>query len=152
MTTEKLTQALDDAVKVPGLANIWVPPIRNRIDMLATGIKSPVGVKVSGTNLADLDQVARAIEGVAKKVPGVSSSLAERLSGGRYIDVQIDRAAAARYGLNIADVQQIIAGAIGGENIGETVEGVARFPINLRYPRERMNTIPATHVTKSPNH
>ena len=141
MTTEKLTQALDDAVKVPGLANIWVPPIRNRIDMLATGIKSPVGVKVSGTNLADLDQVARAIEGVAKKVPGVSSSLAERLTGGRYIDVQIDRAAAARYGLNIADVQQIISGAIGGENIGETVEGVARFPINLRYPRELRDSL-----------
>ena len=141
MTPEKLTQALDDAVKVPGLANIWVPPIRNRIDMLATGIKSPVGVKVSGTNLADLDQVARAIEGVAKKVPGVSSSLAERLTGGRYIDVQIDRAAAARYGLNIADVQQIIAGAIGGENIGETVEGVARFPINLRYPRELRDSL-----------
>ena len=141
MTTEKLTQALDDAVKVPGLANIWVPPIRNRIDMLATGIKSQVGVKVSGTNLADLDQVARAIEGVAKKVPGVSSSLAERLTGGRYIDVQIDRAAAARYGLNIADVQQIISGAIGGENIGETVEGVARFPINLRYPRELRDSL-----------
>ena len=141
MTPEKLTQALDDAVKVPGLANIWVPPIRNRIDMLATGIKSPVGVKVSGTNLADLDQVARAIEGVAKKVPGVSSALAERLTGGRYIDVQIDRAAAARYGLNIADVQEMVSGAIGGENIGETVEGVARFPINLRYPREMRDSL-----------
>ena len=141
MTPEKLTQALDDAVKVPGLANIWVPPIRNRIDMLATGIKSPVGVKVSGTNLHDLDQVARAIEGVAKKVPGVSSALAERLTGGRYIDVQIDRAAAARYGLNIADVQEMVSGAIGGENIGETVEGVARFPINLRYPREMRDSL-----------
>ena len=141
MTPEKLTQALDDVVKVPGLANIWVPPIRNRIDMLATGIKSPVGVKVSGTNLADLDQVARAIEGVAKKVPGVSSALAERLTGGRYIDVQIDRAAAARYGLNIADVQEMVSGAIGGENIGETVEGVARFPINLRYPREMRDSL-----------
>src|SRR3546814_14172355 len=89
------------------LANIWVPPIRNRIDMLATGIKSPIGVKVSGESLKDIDRVAQSIEQVAKQVPGVSSALAERLSGGRYVDVEIDRLAAARYGLNIADVQTI---------------------------------------------
>jgi Cu(I)/Ag(I) efflux system membrane protein CusA/SilA len=136
MTTEKLIEELDRAVRVPGLANIWIPPIRNRIDMLATGIKSPIGVKVSGTNLADIDRVAVEIEHIAKTIPGVSSALAERLSGGRYIDVEIDRIAAGRYGLNIEDVQGIVSSAIGGENIGETVEGLARFPINVRYPRE----------------
>ncbi|ARS26957.1 efflux RND transporter permease subunit [Sphingomonas sp. KC8] len=136
MTPEKLVEELDRAVKVPGLANIWVPPIRNRIDMLATGIKSPIGVKVSGANLAELDRIAREVESVAKAVPGVSSALAERLTGGRYVDVDIDRSAAGRYGLNIADVQAIVAGAIGGETIGQTVEGLARYPINVRYPRE----------------
>jgi len=136
MTPEKLVEELDRVVQVPGLSNVWVPPIRNRIDMLATGIKSPVGVKVSGANLADLDRVAQQVEAVAKTVPGVSSALAERLTGGRYVDVEIDRAAAARYGLNIADVQEIISGSIGGENVGQTVEGVARYPISVRYPRE----------------
>ena len=136
MTPDKLVDELDRAVKVPGLANIWVPPIRNRIDMLATGIKSPIGVKVSGSDLAVIDRIARDIEHAAKRVPGVSSALAERLTGGRYIDVRIDRAAAARYGLNISDVQAIVSGAIGGETVGQTVEGLARYPINVRYPRE----------------
>jgi Cu(I)/Ag(I) efflux system membrane protein CusA/SilA len=136
MTTEKLIEELDRAVRVPGLANIWIPPIRNRIDMLATGIKSPIGVKVSGTRLADIDRVALEIERIAKTIPGITSALAERLSGGRYIDVEIDRMTAGRYGLNIDDVQSIVSSAIGGENIGETVEGLARFPINVRYPRE----------------
>jgi Cu(I)/Ag(I) efflux system membrane protein CusA/SilA len=136
MTPDKLVEELDRVVKVPGLSNIWVPPIRNRIDMLATGIKSPVGVKVAGTNLQEIDRIAGDIERVVKKVPGVSSALAERLSGGRYIDVNIDRDAAARYGLNIADVQSIVSAAIGGDNIGETIEGLQRFPINVRYPRE----------------
>jgi Cu(I)/Ag(I) efflux system membrane protein CusA/SilA len=136
MTPDKLVDQLDQTVRVPGLTNIWVPPIRNRIDMLATGIKSPVGIKVSGDNITEIDRVAREAEQVAKTVPGVSSALAERLTGGRYIDVAINRAAAGRYGLNIADVQAIIAGAIGGENVGQTVEGLARYPINVRYPRE----------------
>jgi Cu(I)/Ag(I) efflux system membrane protein CusA/SilA len=136
MTPEKLVKELDRAVQVPGLANLWIPPIRNRIDMLATGIKSPIGVKVYGSELAQIDRVAQAVEKIAKDVPGVSSAIAERLTGGRYIDVDIDRAAAARYGLNIADVQAIVAGAIGGATIGETVEGLARYPISLRYPRE----------------
>ncbi len=136
MTPEKLVEALDQAVRVPGLANIWVPPIRNRIDMLATGIKSPVGVKVSGADLQALDRIAAEVEAVAKTVPGVSSALAERLTGGRYIDIDIDRQAAGRYGLNIADVQSIVAGAVGGETIGQTVEGLARYPISVRYPRE----------------
>ncbi|MFZ3008261.1 MAG: efflux RND transporter permease subunit [Phenylobacterium sp.] len=141
MTPDKLVDELDRAVKVPGLANVWVPPIRNRIDMLATGIKSPIGVKVSGANLADLDRVAAAIEAVAKTTPGVSSALAERLTGGRYVDVDIDRAAAGRFGLNIADVQAIISGAVGGETVGETVEGVARYPISVRYPRELRDSL-----------
>jgi len=136
MTPERLVEELDHAVKIPGLANIWIPPIRNRIDMLATGIKSPIGVKVSGTDLRVLDRIAAQVEKVAKTVPGVSSALAERLTGGRYVDVQIDRIAAGRYGLNIAELQSIVSGAIGGENVGETVEGLARFPINVRYPRE----------------
>lgn len=136
MTSEKLVEELDRVVKVPGLTNIWIPPIRNRIDMLATGIKSPIGVKISGADLAEIERVAQAVERAARTVPGVSSALAERLSGGRYIDIDIDRQAAARYGLNIADVQAIVSGAIGGENVGETLEGLARYPINVRYPRE----------------
>jgi len=141
MTPAKLVAELDRTVKIPGLANVWVPPIRNRIDMLATGIKTPIGVKVSGQNLADLDVVARRIEAVAKGLRGVSSAFAERLTGGRYIDVSIDRAAAARYGLNIADVQSIVSGAIGGEEIGQTVEGLARYPIIVRYPREARDSL-----------
>ena len=141
MTQDKLIEELDRVVQVPGLANIWVPPIRNRIDMLATGIKSPVGVKVAGADLATIDRVTGEIERVLKDVPGVSSALAERLTGGRYIDVTINRDAAARFGMNIADVQSVIASAVGGETIGETVEGLQRFPINLRYPREMRDSL-----------
>ncbi|EHR73144.1 heavy metal efflux pump, cobalt-zinc-cadmium [Burkholderiales bacterium JOSHI_001] len=141
MTQDKLVEELDRIVKVPGLANIWVPPIRNRIDMLATGIKSPVGVKVAGTDLATIDRVAGEIEKALKDVPGVSSALAERLTGGRYVDVTINRDAAARFGMNIADVQSVITSAVGGDNIGETVEGLQRFPINLRYPRETRDSL-----------
>src|SRR5256712_1095299 len=141
MTPDKLVQELDRVVKVPGLSNIWVPPIRNRIDMLATGIKSPVGVKVAGTSLQEVDRIAAEVQRIVKDVPGVSSAFAERLSGGRYIDVKIDRDRAARYGLNIDDVQNIVSAAIGGDNIGETVEGLQRFPINLRYPREIRDSV-----------
>jgi Cu(I)/Ag(I) efflux system membrane protein CusA/SilA len=136
MTQDKLVEELDRIVKVPGLSNIWVPPIRNRIDMLATGIKSPVGVKVAGTDLITIDRLTGEIERALKDVPGVTSALAERLTGGRYIDVNIKRDAASRFGLNIADVQSVISTAVGGENIGETIEGLQRFPINMRYPRE----------------
>lgn len=136
MTKEKLIAELDRTVKVPGLTNIWVPPIRNRLDMLATGIKSPVGVKVLGEDLNVIDNIAGDIEKALKDVPGVTSVFAERLTGGRYVDVDIKRDAAARYGLNIKDVQLIISSAVGGMNIGETVEGLQRFPINIRYPRE----------------
>ncbi|MBI3561421.1 MAG: efflux RND transporter permease subunit [Gammaproteobacteria bacterium] len=141
MTQEKLVEELDRTVKVPGLTNIWVPPIRNRIDMLATGIKSPIGVKVSGTDIGLIERTALEVEQVAKEVPGVSSALAERLSGGRYIDVVINRATASRYGLNISDVQSVVSLLIGGENVGEVVEGTARFPINVRYPRELRDSL-----------
>ena len=141
MTQERLIDELDRTVKVPGLANFWIPPIRNRIDMLATGIKSPIGIKVSGANLDDIDRTARQIEAVAKSVPGITSALAERLSGGRYIDVAINRTAAARYGLNVADVQAVVSGAIGGEAVGQTVEGLARYPISVRYPREIRDSV-----------
>jgi Cu(I)/Ag(I) efflux system membrane protein CusA/SilA len=141
MTPQKLLDELDRTVRVPGLTNIWVPPIRNRIDMLATGIKSPIGVKVAGTSLADIDGIAQQIERVAKTIRGVTSAVAERLGSGHYVDIDIDRAAAARYGLNISDVQSVVAAAIGGETIGETVEGLARFPINVRYPRELRDSV-----------
>ncbi|KIZ36650.1 efflux RND transporter permease subunit [Stutzerimonas stutzeri] len=140
MTPEKLIDELDRAVQVPGLTNIWIPPIRNRIDMLATGIKSPIGVKIAGANLEEIDRVSQEVEAVARKVPGVSSALAERLVGGRYVDIDIDRQDAARYGLNIADVQSIVSSAIGGETVGETIEGLARYPISVRYPREWRDT------------
>ena len=141
MTPEKLVEELDKAVRVPGLSNLWVPPIRNRIDMLATGIKSPVGVKVSGASLSEIDRITGQIERAVGKVSGVTSALAERLNGGRYIDIRIDRDAASRYGMNVADVQGIVAAAIGGDNIGETVEGRQRFPINVRYPRELRDSV-----------
>ena len=141
MTPDKLVEELDRLVQVPGLSNIWVPPIRNRIDMLATGIKSPVGVKVSGTDLAEIDRITGEIERALKNMPGVSSALAERLTGGRYIDININRDAAARFGLNIADVQSVVASAVGGENVAETVEGLQRFPINVRYPRELRDSL-----------
>ena len=136
MTPDKLVEELDRAVKVPGLNNVWVPPIRNRIDMLATGIKSPVGIKVAGAELATIDALTTQIEAAVKNVPGVSSALAERLTGGRYIDVDVDRLAAARYGLSVADVQAVVSTAIGGDNVGEVIQGRERYPINVRYPRE----------------
>ena len=136
MTPDRLVEELDRAVKVPGLTNVWVPPIRNRIDMLATGIKSPVGIKVAGADLATIDALTTQIEAAVRSVPGVSSALAERLTGGRYIDVEVDRLAAARHGLSVADVQAVVSTAIGGDNVGEVILGRERYPINLRYPRE----------------
>lgn len=136
MTMDKLVSELDNVVKVPGIANVWVPPIRNRLDMLATGIKSPVGIKVNGNNIAAIEQVAEQIERVVKQVPGVTSALAERLGGGRYVDINIDRLKAARYGVSVKELQSLVATVIGGQNIGETIEGRERYPINIRYPRE----------------
>lgn len=136
MTPEKLLAELDAKVKVPGLANLWIPPIRNRIDMLATGIKSPIGVKISGQSLLDIDQVAAQVEQLAKTIPGITSAVAERTGGGRYLDIAFDRSALARYGLNMIQAQSVVSRLIGGENIGEVIEGRARFPINVRYPRD----------------
>jgi copper/silver efflux system protein len=141
LTMEELIEEMDRRLQIPGLANVWVPPIRNRIDMLATGIKTPVGVKIAGADPTVIDRVAQAVEQAVRGVPGVTSALAERLTGGRYIEVDIDRDAAGRYGMNIEDVQSVIAAAIGGETIGETVEGLQRFPISVRYPRELRDSL-----------
>ena len=146
MTPGKLVEALDRTVRVPGLSNVWVPPVRARIDMLSTGIKSPVGVKVAGPDFREIDRVLSDVEHVAREVPGVSSAFAERLTGGRYIDVRIDRARAARYGLNMSDVQSVVAAAVGGDDIGETVEGLQRFPINVRYPRDARDSVEALRL------
>ncbi|NIY47421.1 efflux RND transporter permease subunit [Cedecea colo] len=135
MTMDKLVSELDSVVNVPGIANVWVPPIRNRLDMLATGIKSPVGIKVNGNNIAAIAQVAGQIERVVKQVPGVTSALAERLAGGRYVDITIDRRKAARFGVSVKELQSLVATVVGGQNIGETIEGRERYPINVRYPR-----------------
>jgi len=146
MTPALLVQEMDQALRIPGLANIWVQPIRNRIDMLATGIKSPVGIKVSGPDIGKIEQVAAKIEAVIRGVPGATSVLAERLSGGRYVEINIDRAQAARFGLSTGTVQDIVGGAIGGENISETVEGLERFPINVRYPRELRDSLEGLRI------
>jgi copper/silver efflux system protein len=143
MTMAKIKAELDRAVHVPGLTNLFVPPIRNRIDMLSTGIKSPVGIKVLGTDLATMQAVADRIETVAKTVPGVSSAIAERPISGRYVDVAIRRDAAARYGLTQERVQQLIATVVGGDPIGQTVEGRERYPIVVRYPRAERDSIVA---------
>lgn len=143
MTPEKLRQELDAAVKVPGLTNLWVPPIRNRIDMLATGIKSPIGIKVIGPDVDALARLATRIEQVAATVPGVASALAERIAGGRYLDVRIRPEIAARYGLTQADLQRQIATVVGGAPITETLEGRERYPVVLRYPRQQRDSVEA---------
>ncbi|ODS13626.1 efflux RND transporter permease subunit [Pseudoalteromonas tetraodonis] len=135
MTTEKLKQELDALVKFPGLTNAWVMPIKTRIDMLATGIKTPVGIKVAGPNLNEIQKIGQQIEALLKDFPGTASVYSERVAGGRYIKVDINREKAARYSLNIADVQQVVATAIGGMNVTETVEGQERYPVNIRYPQ-----------------
>ncbi|MGE6462917.1 efflux RND transporter permease subunit [Pseudoalteromonas tetraodonis] len=135
MTTEKLKQELDALVKFPGLTNAWVMPIKTRIDMLATGIKTPVGIKVAGPNLSEIQKIGQQIEVLLKDLPGTASVYSERVAGGRYIKVDINREKAARYSLNIADVQQVVATAIGGMNVTETVEGQERYPVNIRYPQ-----------------
>ncbi|EQB2480533.1 efflux RND transporter permease subunit [Klebsiella michiganensis] len=141
MTMDKLIEELDNTVKVPGIANVWVPPIRNRLDMLATGVKSPVGIKVNGNNLAEIEKTAEEIERIVRSVPGVTSALAERLDGGRYIDIAIDRVKAARYGVSVKELQSIVASVVGGDNIGETIEGRERYPISVRYPREMRDSL-----------
>ncbi|HRX40633.1 MAG TPA: CusA/CzcA family heavy metal efflux RND transporter, partial [Parvularculaceae bacterium] len=136
VTMDSLKAELNALVDVPSLTNVWIMPIKNRLDMLATGIKTPVGVKVAGPDLNVIGEVGREIENVLQSVPGTSSVYAERVTGGRFIDVDINRAAAARFGLNIADVQDIVKTAIGGMTVSQSVEGLERYPINLRYPRD----------------
>lgn len=135
MTMEKIIDELDKTVRLPGLANLWVMPIRNRIDMLSTGVKSPIGIKVSGQSLADIDGAAEQIEEAAKTVPGVVSAIAERLTGGRYVEVSVDRLKAARWGLTVAGVQSYVKSAVGGEMAGDVVDGIARYPITIRFPQ-----------------
>jgi copper/silver efflux system protein len=141
MTPEKLREELNRAVQVPGLANTWVPPIKTRIDMLATGIKTPVGIKLMGPDLAEIERLALEIERVVAAVPGTTSVYAERAATGRYVDVDIRRRDAARFGLNIADVQEVVELAVGGMTLTYTVEGLERYPVNLRYPQDWRNSV-----------
>lgn len=136
MTMDKLRAQLEAQIKFPGLSNAWVMPIRTRIDMLATGIKTPVGIKISGTDLNEIQNIGQQIEAVLKSVPGTASVFAERAASAHYINIDIDRFKAARYGLNIQDIQDIIQIAVGGMNVTQTVEGRERYPVNLRYPRD----------------
>ncbi|RUO56636.1 efflux RND transporter permease subunit [Pseudidiomarina homiensis] len=136
MTTEKLKKELDALVKFPGLTNAWVYPIKTRIDMLSTGIKTPVGIKVAGADLNEIQTIGQQLEAILDDVDGTASVYSERVAGGRYVKVDIEREQAARYGLNIEDVQQVVATAIGGMNVSETIEGLERYPINLRYPQD----------------
>ncbi len=135
MTLESLIKELDQVVKLPGLTNAWVMPIKTRIDMLATGIKTPVGIKVAGPDLNVIQEIGQQLETIMSDIPGTASVYSERVAGGRYIDIDIQRGKAARYGLNIADIQQVIASAIGGINVTQTVEGLERYPVNVRYPQ-----------------
>ena len=136
VTAESLKKELDALVKLPGVTNAWVMPIKTRIDMLATGIKTPVGIKIAGPELTTIQEIGQRLEVILKDVPGTASVYSERVAGGRYIKVDIQREKAARYGLNIADVQQVVATAIGGMNVARTVEGLERYPINIRYPQD----------------
>ena len=141
MSQDELINQMNSALQIPGLSNLWVQPIRNRIDMLSTGIKSPVGIKIAGPDLDVIERIGAEVEAAVKEVPGTRSAYAERVRGGRYIEVRIDRVRAARFGLSLADVQQVVALAIGGENVGQTIEGLQRFPINIRYPRELRDSV-----------
>ena len=143
MTKDKLKQELDSLIQFPGLTNAWVMPIKTRIDMLATGIKTPIGIKIAGGDLAEIEKIGKQVEQILKDVPGTASVYAERVSGGRYVKVDIDREKAGRYGLNIAEIQQLVAVAIGGQNITETIEGLERYPVNLRYPNDYRDSVSA---------
>jgi Cu(I)/Ag(I) efflux system membrane protein CusA/SilA len=140
MTSEKLRDELNKLVQFPGLTNAWVMPIKTRIDMLATGIKTPVGIKVAGADLLEIEKIGKRLEEVLPQVQGTASVYSERVAGGRYIKVDIDRDKAARFGLNIADVQAVVRTAVGGMNVTETVEGLERYPVNLRYPQSVRNS------------
>lgn len=143
MTPDKLIDEMNAAIQVPGLTNAWTMPIKTRIDMLSTGIKTPVGIKIAGPDLLELERIGKEVELVMRNVPGTLSVYAERVMGGNYLDFDIDRKAIARYGLTVGHVQQIIQSAIGGMNITTTVEGLERYPVNLRYARELRDDLPA---------
>jgi Cu(I)/Ag(I) efflux system membrane protein CusA/SilA len=136
MTVDKLISEMDRALQFPGVSNAWTMPIKARIDMLATGIRTPIGVKVYGTDLAEMEKLARQVESVLRTVPGTASAYAERVIGGYYLNIEPDRAQLARYGLVIGDVQAMIATALGGESVTTTVEGRERYAVNIRYPRD----------------
>lgn len=135
MTPEKLKQALNQSIKIPGITNAWVMPIKTRIDMLATGIKTPLGIKISGPELTTIQDIGKQLEPLLQDIPGTASVYSERVAGGRYINVKIDRMKAARFALNIADIQEVVRTAIGGMNVTQTIEGLERYPVNLRYPQ-----------------
>ena len=136
VTTESLKAEFDKLVKFPGLTNAWVMPIKTRIDMLATGIKTPVGIKVAGPELDVIQDIGQQIEQLLPEVTGTASVYSERVAGGRYIKVDISRDKSSRFGLNIEDVQQVVSTAIGGMNVTQTIEGQERYPVNLRYPQD----------------
>ena len=140
-TPESLRAELDRTVRLPGLTNAWVMPIRNRIDMLATGIKTPVGIKVAGPDLTVIERIGKDLEIALADVPGTASVYSERVAGGRYVEVDIDRRRASRYGLNIEDVQDIVRTAVGGMNVTQTVEGRERYPVNVRYPQRVRDSV-----------
>ena len=135
MTSDKIKQQLDEMVKIPGITNAWVMPIKTRIDMLATGIKTPVGIKIAGPDLTVIQGIGQQLEKILKPVEGTASVYSERVAGGRYVKVDINRQKASRYGMNIQDVQQIISSAVGGMNVTNTIEGLERYPVNVRYPQ-----------------
>jgi Cu(I)/Ag(I) efflux system membrane protein CusA/SilA len=141
MTPEKLRAELDRAVKYTGLTNAWVMPIKTRIDMLATGIKTPVGIKVAGPDLKVIERIGQDLERVLENVDGTASVYSERVAGGRYVDIQIDRKRASRFGLNIADIQDVVQSAVGGMNVTQTVEGRERYPVNIRYPQRVRDSV-----------
>ncbi len=143
MTKDKLIEELDRAIQFPGLTNAWTMPIKTRIDMLSTGIKTPVGIKIAGPDLTELERIGKQVEAVVKPLPGTLSAYAERVMGGNYLDIDIDREDAARYGATVGDVQDVIMSAIGGMNVSWTVEGLERYPINVRYPRELRDNVAA---------
>lgn len=154
VTTESLRQELDSLVKFPGLTNAWVMPIKTRIDMLSTGIKTPVGIKVAGPELSEIEKIGKRLEEVLPQVTGTASVYSERVAGGRYVKVDIDRTSAARFGLSVEDIQSVVKAAIGGMNITETVEGLERYPVNLRYPQayrdseEKLKLLPIVTPSK----
>ncbi len=135
VTKQDLIRELDARLRFPGVGNVWVMPIKTRLDMLATGVRSPVGVKIAGPDLGEIERIGREVEAVLRAVPGTASAFAERPASGRYVDIDIDRRAAARYGLGIEDLQEVVDLAIGGRDLTETVEGRERYPVNLRYPQ-----------------